>query len=259
MSLINENLKKVTLKELCILIISIFIIFYALKSLNVISLNSTAMYVLIIFYFIFKLRNSFSSLKDDLKEVFLKDSMKSIIPVVILNIFLSYGFLYLANFILKTFPSLNFLVSFPISSIYLNNSLSLALGFIAIIVVSPISEELVFRGVMLNRMKLFVPMKFAILITSLLFASMHSFGSITSAFIFAICMAMLYLKTDNIFVPMFAHFLNNLLAESIVAIDTYNLLFTNSILIYSVSVLAVISLAILIILIHREWNSINNN
>ncbi|WP_407414821.1 CPBP family intramembrane glutamic endopeptidase [Methanobrevibacter sp.] len=157
------------------------------------------------------------------------------------------------------FPSLNFLVSFPISSIYLNNSLSLAFGVIAIIVVSPISEELIFRGVMLNRMNLFVPTKFAIVITSLLFAALHSFGSITSAFIFAFCMAILYLKTDNIFVPMFAHFLNNLLAESIVAFDSQNLLFTNSILIYSVSILAIISFVIIFISISRQWNNINNN
>jgi membrane protease YdiL (CAAX protease family) len=151
---------------------------------------------------------------------------------------------------------MNFLINAPLSSIYLNNSLSLALGFIAIVVVSPISEELVFRGVMLNRIKLFVPTKFAILITSLLFASLHTYGSITSAFIFAMCMAVLYLKTDNIFVPMFAHFLNNLLAESIVALDSQNLLFTNSVLIYSVSILSIISLVVLFILLKNEWNKI---
>lgn len=256
MSLFNENLKNITLKELCIVIISTFIIFYALKYLNIISLNSTAMYVVLIFFFIFKLRDSFLGLSNDLKEIFLKDSIKSIILVVILNIFLSYGFLYLGDFILKSFPNMNFLINAPLSSIYLNNSLSLALGFIAIVVVSPISEELVFRGVMLNRIKLFVPTKFAILITSLLFASLHTYGSITSAFIFAMCMAVLYLKTDNIFVPMFAHFLNNLLAESIVALDSQNLLFTNSVLIYSVSILSIISLVVLFILLKNEWNKI---
>ena len=182
--------------------------------------------------------------------------MKSILLVVVLNIFISYGFLYLGDFVLMTFPSLNFLVNIPLSSIYLNNSLSLAFGFIAIVIVSPISEELIFRGVMLNRIKLFVPTKFAILITSLFFAALHSFGSITSAFIFAVCMAMLYLKTDNIFVPMFAHFLNNLSAESIVALDSQNLLFTNQLLIYSVSIFAVISFVIILVSLKREWNNI---
>ena len=259
MSLISETLKNITLKELCVVIISLFAIFHAFKLFNVISSYSTAIYVIIILYFIFKLRNSFSDLKKDLKEVFSKDSIKSILLVVILNIFLSYGFLYLGDFLLVNFPSLNFLINFSTSSIYLNHSLSLAFGFIAIVVVSPISEELIFRGVMLNRIKLFFPTKFAILITSLLFASLHSFGSITSAFIFAICMALLYLKTDNIFVPIFSHFLNNLSAESIVAFDTQNILFTNLTVIYSVSIFAVISFVIIIILFSNEWKTINNN
>ena len=255
---INETLKNITLKELCIVIISLFAIFYAFSFFKILPFNSTWIYVMIIVYFIFKLKNSFSDLKTDIAKVFSKDSIESILLVVVLNIFLSYGLLYLSDFILNTYPSLNFLVNFQLSSIYVNNSLSLVFGFIAIILVSPISEELIFRGVMLNRLKLFFPTKFAILATSLLFASLHSFGSITSAFIFAICMAVLYLKTDNIFVPMFAHFLNNLLAESIVFFDSGNLLFTNSILIYLISFLAIVSAAIIFISIRREWDTINN-
>lgn len=258
MSLISETLKNISLKELCIVIISLFVIFNVLSYLNLVPFNSTLMYVAIIAYFIFKLRNSFSDLRNDLSEVFSKDSIKSILLVVVLNIFLSYGFLYLGNFLVVTFPSLKFLVNIPISSIYLNNSLSLAFGFIAIVVVSPISEELIFRGVMLNRLRFYVPTSYAILMTSLLFASLHSFGSVTSAFIFATCMAILYLKTDNIFIPIFAHFLNNLLAESIVAIDSQNLLFTNSGVIYSISILAIISFAVILISIFREWSNINN-
>ena len=257
MSSINETLKNITLKELCIVIISLFIIFYALSFFDILSFNSTWIYVFVIVYFIFKFRNSFSTLKKDILSVFSKDSIKAILLIVVLNIFLSYGLLYLSDFIIKTFPDLSFLVNCQLSSIYLNNSLNLTFGAISIIVISPISEELMFRGVMLNRLKLFVPTKFSIIMTSLLFASLHSFGSITSAFIFAMCMAILYLKTDNILIPIFAHFLNNLLAEGIVFIDSQDLLFTNSLLVYSFSILAVISFAILLISISNEWNNFN--
>ena len=253
---INKILKKITLKELCIVIISLFVIFYILSFLDILSFNSTWIYVLVIVYFLFKFRNS-SDLKKDIVEVFSKDSIKTIVIVVILNIFLSYGLLYLADFIIKMLPWLNFLINCSLSSIYLNNSLNLTFGFITIIIISPISEELIFRGVMLNRLRLFVPTKFAILMTSLLFASLHSFGSITSAFIFAMCMATLYLKTNNILIPIFAHFLNNLLAESIVFIDGQNILFTNSLAIYSFSILAAISFVIILILISNEWNNFN--
>ena len=259
MSSINEKLKNITLKELCIVIISLFIISHLLSFFDILSFNSALIYVFVIAYFVFKLRNSFSSLKNDILDVFSKDSIRSILLVVVLNIFMSYGILYLSNYIITTFPALNFLVKFPLSSVYLNNSLNLAFGVIAIIVISPICEELIFRGVMLNRLKLFVPTKFAILITSLLFASLHTFGSITSAFIFAMCMAILYLKTDNIFVPIFAHFLNNLLAEGMLFADSQNLLFTSLPLIYTFSILSVISFAIILISILSEWDNFNMN
>ena len=89
-----------------------------------------------------------------------------------------------------------------------------------------------------------------------MFAAMHSYGSITAAFIFAICMAILYVKTDNIAVPIFAHFLNNFLAESIVILDTNNVLFTNSLVIYGVSFLAIVSAILIVASIFDEWNNL---
>ena len=53
MSLISETLKNISLKELCIVIISLFVIFNVLSYLNLVPFNSTLMYVAIIAYFIF--------------------------------------------------------------------------------------------------------------------------------------------------------------------------------------------------------------
>lgn len=256
MSLFNEKLKTISLKELLPVIIILFLVQFLINSLNIVNISSTWIYVCIIAYFIYKLRDCFSSLKEDFINVFSKDLLKYIFIVVLLNIVMSYGFLYLSDFILNTFPSLDFLVNFHLSSIYLNNSLIAVGSFIATVFISPISEELIFRGVLLNRFKLIMPTLFSVLVTSLLFASMHPFGSIISAFIFAICMAILYLKTDNIMVPIFAHFLNNLLAESIVFADTTNVLFTNGIAIFAVSILAVVSFALIINSILKELNKI---
>ncbi|MBP3791719.1 MAG: CPBP family intramembrane metalloprotease [Methanobrevibacter sp.] len=129
-------------------------------------------------------------------------------------------------------------------------------GLISTVLISPISEELLFRGVFLNRLKFVVPPLFAILISSLLFASLHSYGNIISAFIFALCMAILYVKTDNILVPIFAHFLNNLIAEIVVFVDCNNVLFNNGSVIMCVSVLAVISFIVVSHSIIKELNSI---
>ncbi|WP_158005597.1 CPBP family intramembrane glutamic endopeptidase [Methanobrevibacter sp. A27] len=145
------------------------------------------------------------------------------------------------------------------SSEYINNSLFVFYGVITTVFISPISEELIFRGVLLNRLNLIIPLDFSIVITSILFASLHSFGSITAAFIFAVCMAVLYLRTDNILVPIFAHFLNNLIAEIIVIADVGNMLFTNNVVMLIMSVLAIISTFLILILIKKQWNILNIN
>ncbi len=247
MSLFNDKLKKITLKELLSLIIILFVIQYLINALNIVHIDSFWIYIFIIFYFIFKLRAEIFSVKDDIPEAFSPDIFKTVLAVVILNIFFSYGMLYLSNSILDFVPSVNLFNSFLTGSL------------IATIFISPISEELIFRGVFLNRLQLAVPVVFAVLISSLLFAALHSFGSIFSAFIFGVCIAILYLKTDNIFVPIFAHFLNNLFAEIIVVMDPNKILFTNISVVLVMSILAIVSFVIILIFIIGNLKNLNNN
>ena len=247
MSLFNEKLKKITLKELLSLIIILFVIQYLINALNIVHIDSFWIYIFIIFYFIFKLRVEIFSVKDDMPEAFSPDILKMVLGVVILNIFFSYGMLYLSNSILDFVPSVNLFNSFLTGSL------------IATIFISPISEELIFRGVFLNRLQLAVPVVFAVLISSLLFAALHSFGSIFSAFIFGVCIAILYLKTDNIFVPIFAHFLNNLFAEIIVVMDSNKILFTNNSVVLVMSILAIVSFVVILIFIIGNLKNLNNN
>ena len=247
MSLFNDKLKKITLKELLSLIIILFVIQYLINALNIVHIDSFWIYIFIIFYFIFKLRAEIFSINDDIPEAFSPDILKTVLAVLILNIFFSYGMLYLSNSILDFVPSVNLFNSFLTGSL------------IATIFISPISEELIFRGVFLNRLQLAVPVVFAVLISSLLFAALHSFGSIFSAFIFGVCIAILYLKTDNIFVPIFAHFLNNLFAEIIVVMDPNKILFTNISVVLVMSILAIVSFVIILIFIIGNLKNLNNN
>lgn len=247
MSSINEKLKKITLKEILSLIIILFVIQYSINTLNIVHIDVYWIYIFIIIYFIFKLRDEVLSIKVDILEVFSPDILKDILFVVILNIFFSYGMLYLSDFILGIVPSFNLFNSFLTGSL------------MATIFISPISEELIFRGVFLNRLQLALPVVFAVLISSLLFAALHSFGSIFSAFIFGICIAILYLKTDNIFVAIFAHFFNNLIAEIIVFFDSDKVLFTDGMAVSVMSVLAIVSFVILLVFIIRKLKILNNN
>lgn len=246
MSLFNEKLGDIRLKEVLSLIIFLFLIQYFLNAFNIINLDSFWIYLVLILYFIYKLRDNLPE-KSDFTGVFGARVLGQIIMIVVLNVFLSYGFLYLSDHVLNFIPSFG-----------LSHSIT-GIGLLATILISPISEELIFRGVFLNRLKLVVPTVFAVLISSLLFASLHTYGSIISAFIFGVCMAILYLKTGNVLVAIFAHFLNNLLAELIVIIDSGKVLFTNGAVVGVMSVLAVISFVLVLWFIVRELKYINNN
>lgn len=249
MSLFNEKLKHISLKELLSFIIFLFLLQYLLNISKIIYLDPVWIYLLVIFYFIFRLKGNFPS-ESDYAMIFNENVLKQVFLIVVLNVFLSYGFLYLSDYLLALFPSLN---SLPADMLF--NSI-VGLNLLGTIFVSPISEELIFRGVFLNRLQLIVPSLFAVLISSLFFASLHSFGSITSAFIFGLSMAVLYLKTDNVMVPIFAHFLNNLIAEIIVNVDTGKILFTNPSVVMIMSLLALASFVMISFLIADELKNI---
>lgn len=247
MSLFNEKLKQIPLIETLSLLIILFIIYFFLNTLNIIQIDSIWICIFIIFFFIFKLKNEFFTIGVDIKSALTGDSLRLVLPVVILNIFLSYGCLYLADYLLVITPEFNFGFN------------AISTGLISTIILSPICEELTFRGVFVSRLKLIVPTVFAVLVSSLLFASLHGFGSVISAFVFGICMAIVYLKTDNIFVPILAHFLNNVFAEAIVLLDGNHIFFTNSSLMCIMSVMAAVSFVLISVFIVREMKILNNN
>ena len=253
MSLFNDNLKNITVLNLTIILLVSYIVLYILGQFTDL-INQKWIYVIVILYFIFKLRDYSIDFENDLFNIFSKVDLKYVLLMVFANIFFSYGMMYVANYVVVGFPSLDFLVNFTIPSM----SLITFAPLILTVIVSPIAEELIFRGVLLNRLKIYVPTLFAVLISSLIFGSLHNFGSITSAIVFAICMAILYLKTENICVPILAHFLNNFFAEIIRIIDVNELLFTNDSVMLIISILAIVSAIILLSSIVKELKKLNN-
>ena len=255
MSLFNDNLKNIKIRNLAIFILVSYLVLFILGRLSF-PINEKWLYVALLLYFIFKLRDSIFNFKTDLMNVFSRVQMKYILIIVFTNILFSYGMLYFTNALIGYFPTLHFLVEFSLPSMSIVGSLPLLGIFISTVVISPIVEELIFRGVLLNRLRLITPVIFSLLASSLLFGALHSFGSIISAFVFGICMGILYIKTNNICVPILAHFLNNLFAEIIKLLDFGNLLFTNGEVMFVVGILAIVSLVILSGSIIKELNKI---
>ncbi|WP_035988780.1 CPBP family intramembrane glutamic endopeptidase [Leptolyngbya sp. KIOST-1] len=83
----------------------------------------------------------------------------------------------------------------------------------SVLVVAPITEEFIFRGVLLHRWGLKWGVRPAILLTSILFGVLHS--NLIGLFVFGVVMSLLYLSTRSLLVPMVAHALNNAIASGV--------------------------------------------
>ncbi len=226
---LNKAIRQTTLIELLI-IISCFYAIYLVSNFNI---NMEWMYVAVILYVLIKSR------RYKAESNFKKIKFKYVFFIVIVNVFFSYGMLYLAN---------------------LGNFLTLkSIGFgllIGTVLISPIAEELIFRGIILNRLKLVISTPIAILVSSLCFAILHSYGSIISAFVFGLCMCILYIKTNNILIPISAHIMNNFFAEALYYLDSGGILFNNDIVMIIITILAIVSLYLILNSLIIEWKSL---
>ncbi len=78
------------------------------------------------------------------------------------------------------------------------------------VLIAPIVEEFLFRGVILQRLAVKWGITAGVLISSFIFGILH--GDILGAFVFGIFMSLLYINTRTLLVPIACHVLNNGLA-----------------------------------------------
>ena len=127
---------------------------------------------------------------------------------------------------------------------------ALLVYLLAVVILSPIIEEILFRGVILRRFNMEMnSLTLAILISSILFGICHNFGAI----LFGICASILYIKSRNILVPILAHFLNNLASFLLALSGIENFIQGSSIAIALIIILAIISNFVLFRAILKEW------
>ncbi|MGH4138444.1 CPBP family intramembrane glutamic endopeptidase [Clostridium sp.] len=83
-------------------------------------------------------------------------------------------------------------------------------------VVAPIYEEIIFRGILLKGMAKKINPTIALVVSSLLFAVVHfNIPQGINAFLLGLVIGFIYLTTQSIYLSIFAHFINNLLALSV--------------------------------------------
>lgn len=166
----------------------------------------------------------FQKQKYSLSAVFYMRGLKKQLPLipglVFLLIVFSLGAYWLTNYTMSfIFPNmveemLSEEVPVPSNTFYY-----LLLG-INICLAGPIAEEFIFRGLLLKRLAEKTNLLASAVITNVLFGLFHS--DIIGGVMFGFIVTLLYLKTDNILVPVAAHILNNstLMALSIFSPDS---------------------------------------
>ena len=82
------------------------------------------------------------------------------------------------------------------------------LSFASMVVLAPVTEEFLFRGLLLHCWLKKWGMKYGILMSSLLFGVVHP--DPVGATAFGIAMCILYLRTQSLWLPIICHALNNL-------------------------------------------------
>ena len=97
-----------------------------------------------------------------------------------------------------------------------NYILANVINYLTIVLVAPVLEEFFVRGILLTRWTVKWGVPRAILASSVVFALLHP--NYLGAFCFACVMAILYIRTKSLFIPMSLHIVNNLTAWIMVSL-----------------------------------------
>ena len=212
----NTRLRTIRIRDLIVgIIIAVIVSGILMAIFPVLEIDDLFFIVfvgLILLFFAWALKGT-TGLNADFENVLQSDNFREILYVFAINLIFAFLFTYLISLldILLGFGDPTWVSIWDIDSVTVDSSV-LLFDAITAIFFAPVIEELIFRGVLFNRLKIRIGIIPAMLISSFLFGIGHDFGGITSAFLFGICMCILYLKTDNILVPMTVHFINNVVA-----------------------------------------------
>lgn len=124
---------------------------------------------------------------------------------VALVLFISFGFSLLPESLLESYNQFSGMLMGELT----------VTSIIYTVIAAPIVEEIIFRGLILSRLRKSMPLPIAIIISSLFFALAH--GQLlwmTYAFILGCVLAIVDVKTDTIAISVIIHMLFNLLGMS---------------------------------------------
>jgi uncharacterized protein len=148
-----------------------------------------------------------------------KVSWLKIIGLTVLVLAFSLGSgLVLLSLLSYLFPSLVmiFTQSSKVEDLAASAALADKVGlFLVLVVFAPLTEEFLFRGIILNRWSQKWGMAKSLLATSLFFGFLHA--NPVGLSMFGLVMGLLYLRTQTLWIPVICHTLNNLVVFLVTA------------------------------------------
>lgn len=136
---------------------------------------------------------------------------------LVLYLLLSAGLIFLAT---------TFLPQFDVGQAQdtgfgqLNQRYEYILAFLTLVVIAPVAEEVLFRGYLFGKLKKFIPIWVAILVTSLLFGAVHGAWNVAiDTFALSLVLCLLRLSTGSLWAPILLHMTKNGIAYYILFIN----------------------------------------
>ena len=178
---------------------------------------------LVTFIFIYKI---YKKEKDNCYPIVEKRINKSyLIMGALIILFFSPIMDYMVELLEKVFPHIN-----DTYEQTFNNSIkeySVISNYISICIFAPLIEEVMCRGLILNRLLSKNKIWVSILITALIFGVLHmNWSQGISAFLAGIVMCFVYVKTRDIKVCIIGHALNNIIALTLMYVNVPNNIIT---------------------------------
>ena len=129
----------------------------------------------------------------------------------VLSILAGFGLIAVINGVLSVLPLPEWLISSYSSASSVITGSSLIGQIIGVVIAPALAEEILFRGVILGRLKRVMPVWSAVIVSSLAFALVHGNPLwIAYTFVMGLLVAMIDVKYDSIVPGMIMHFMFNL-------------------------------------------------
>lgn len=224
--------------------------------------------LLMLVWFIYHFIKNKVDLRSSLSDFTLKVCWKELLKIVFVNVLFSIGLAFIEIAIIGYLNPKYLNTFLNEQSFHVNSLMDVITLGLNIILITPLIEEFMFRGVILHRLNLRWGVHPAIIISSVVFGLLHFEIKMIGAICFGVYLALLFLKTKNILVPVTAHFLNNLLGASLLIIpfftgnngDNHYDYSTNEIIITGITglILTILPLVFIIRYFIKNWPRSNS-